>query len=170
MLEHCRRPDWLYVYIVKLTQFMPYDDVANLVTVTKMNMINKIPCWYETLKTTPARIQHQVSPRAEQRSQLLWKSPPELCCGLTCSWSLLQTCTEVKVTPKLDNPISQISEHPECTSITAGAFWIIWEYSCRVWEHIAKLQEGLGASGSTGEHWWGRPERLKGLHVVSGPI
>jgi hypothetical protein len=54
---------------------MRYDDVGNLVTVTKMNMIDKMPCGYETLSTITLRIWHQVSHRAEQRSKLLIKSP-----------------------------------------------------------------------------------------------
>jgi len=32
-------------------------------------------------------------------------------------------------------------EHPECTSITAGAFRSTWECSCRVWEHCACSRE-----------------------------
>jgi len=50
---------------------MPYYEVANLVTVTKTNMIDEMPCAYGTLRTTPLRIRHQVSRRAAQRSQLL---------------------------------------------------------------------------------------------------
>jgi hypothetical protein len=43
---------------------MPYYDVANVVSVTKNNMINEMPCGYETLKTTGVKIWHQVSRRA----------------------------------------------------------------------------------------------------------
>jgi hypothetical protein len=43
---------------------MPYYDVANIVRVTKTNMINEMPCGYETLKTTGVKIWHQVSHRA----------------------------------------------------------------------------------------------------------
>jgi len=43
---------------------MPYYDVANLVTVTKTNMIDEMPCGYRTLRTTGVRIWHQVSRRA----------------------------------------------------------------------------------------------------------
>jgi hypothetical protein len=50
---------------------MPYYDVANLVTVTKTNLIHKMPCGYGTLRTTTERICHIVSRRAAQRSQLL---------------------------------------------------------------------------------------------------
>jgi len=50
---------------------MPYYEVANLVTVTKMNMIDEMPCAYGTLRTTALRIWHKVSSRAAQRSQLL---------------------------------------------------------------------------------------------------
>jgi hypothetical protein len=50
---------------------MPYYDVANLVTVTKTNMIDEMPCSYETLRTTGMRIRHQVSRRPAQRSPQL---------------------------------------------------------------------------------------------------
>jgi len=42
---------------------MPYY-VANLVTVTKTNMIDAMPCGDGTLRTTGVRIRHQVSRRA----------------------------------------------------------------------------------------------------------
>jgi hypothetical protein len=42
---------------------MPYYDVANIVSVTKTNMIKEMPCGYETLKTTSVKIWHQVSRR-----------------------------------------------------------------------------------------------------------
>jgi hypothetical protein len=50
---------------------MPYYDVANLVTVTKTNMIDEMPCGYGTLRTTGVRIRHQVSRRPAQRSPQL---------------------------------------------------------------------------------------------------
>jgi len=43
---------------------MPYNDVVNLVTVTKTNMIDEMPCGYGTLRTTGVRIWHQASRRA----------------------------------------------------------------------------------------------------------
>jgi hypothetical protein len=42
---------------------MPYYDVGNLVTVTKTNMIDEMPCGYETLRSSGVRILHQVSCR-----------------------------------------------------------------------------------------------------------
>jgi hypothetical protein len=59
------------IYIEILKYCMPYDEVANLVTVTKTNMIDKMLCAYGTLRTTAFRIRHQVSHRAVQRSQWL---------------------------------------------------------------------------------------------------
>ena len=50
---------------------MPCYEVANLVTVTKTNMIDEMPCAYGTLRTSALRIRHEVSRRAAQRSQLL---------------------------------------------------------------------------------------------------
>ena len=64
---------------------MPYYDVANLVTLTKTNLIHEMPCGYGTLRTTAVRIRHQVSRRAAQRSQLRSKSPTDLRRGLSSS-------------------------------------------------------------------------------------
>jgi len=50
---------------------MPYYDVGNLVTVTKTNMIDEMPCGYGTLRTTGVRIRNQVSCRPVQRSPQL---------------------------------------------------------------------------------------------------
>jgi len=40
------------IYIDRLRWYMPYHDVANVVTVTKTNMINEMPCGWGTLRTT----------------------------------------------------------------------------------------------------------------------
>jgi len=59
------------IYIERLRKYMPYYDVANLVTVRKTNMIDEIPCGYGTVRTTAVRIWHQVSRRPAQRSPQL---------------------------------------------------------------------------------------------------
>jgi len=56
------------IYIEILKYCMPYYEVANIVTVTKTNMIDEMPCAYGTWRTTALRIRHQVSRRAAQRS------------------------------------------------------------------------------------------------------
>jgi len=43
---------------------MPYYEVANLVTVTKTNMIDDMPWAYGTIRTTVLGIRHHVSRRA----------------------------------------------------------------------------------------------------------
>jgi hypothetical protein len=50
---------------------MPYYDVANLVTVTKTNMIDEMPCGYGTLRTTGVRMRNQVTHRPAKRSPQL---------------------------------------------------------------------------------------------------
>jgi len=67
---------------------MPYYEVANLVTVTKTNLIDEMPCAYGTLGTTALRIRHQVSPRAVQRSQQL-----EVCVW-HADWFTFGSCTQ----------------------------------------------------------------------------
>jgi len=149
---------------------MSYYDVANLVTFTKMNIIDEMRCAYRTFWTTNERILQPVPCWAVQGSQLRLMSPTDLCHGFHCSWSLLQTCAEVSAAPKFDYLIGQILGNPECSFITPGACRSSWKCSCRVWEYFAELQEGLGASGSTWKCWWGWPECLRGLLVASGLI
>jgi len=56
---------------------MPYYKVANLVTLTKMNIIDEMPYGCGTLKTTGVRTWHEVSCRAcEEVLAAL-----EVCCG-----------------------------------------------------------------------------------------
>ena len=129
---------------------------------------DKMPCSY--VRTTAVRIWHKVSHRAVQWSRLLSKYPAELHSGLNFCQSLPQICTEVSGVSKFAYSISQISENPECSSITAGAFRCTWECSCTVWAHFAYLQGGLEASWSTQKHWWDCPESLGRLCVASGPI
>jgi hypothetical protein len=43
---------------------MPYYNEANLITVTKIDMIDEMLCGYGTLRNTGVRIRHQVSHRA----------------------------------------------------------------------------------------------------------
>jgi hypothetical protein len=125
-------------------------------------------CGY--VRTTAVRIEHQFSCKAAQMSRRLPKCPVELCSSLSFSWSLLQIYAEVSGAPKFNYSISQTLKHPECTSITAGAFSSIWECSCKVWEHFAYIERGLGACRCTYKHRWGRPECLGRFHVASGPI
>jgi hypothetical protein len=50
---------------------MPYYNVANLVTVTKTNMIDEMPCGFGTFRNTGVRIRQQVHRRPAQRSPQL---------------------------------------------------------------------------------------------------
>jgi hypothetical protein len=60
-----------YIDIERLRTYMPYYDVANLVTVAKTNMIDEMPCGYGTLRYTGVRIRYKVSRRSAQRSPQL---------------------------------------------------------------------------------------------------
>ena len=118
---------------------MPYHDVSNLVTVTdKYDTPNAWWFWnsrnYCCENTAPSL-------------------PESLRRGLSCSRSLSQTYAEDSAARKSDYPNSHISLNPESTSITAGAFRSTSECSCRVWEHIPKLQGGLGASERYFKAW-----------------
>jgi hypothetical protein len=42
----------IFIYIEIVKYCMPYYEVVNLVTVTKTNMIDNLPCAYGTLRTT----------------------------------------------------------------------------------------------------------------------
>jgi len=87
MLEYHLQVDWPYVYISSHIDryYMPYFDVLNFGTITMMNIIDEIPWSYETLRTTPATMWHQVSCSAAQRLELLLKSPTDLHRCLSCS-------------------------------------------------------------------------------------
>jgi hypothetical protein len=50
---------------------MPYYNVANLVTVTKTNMIDEMACGFGTIRTAAVRILYQVFCRVVQGFQLL---------------------------------------------------------------------------------------------------
>jgi len=52
------------ICIERLELYMPYYNVANVVTVTKTNMIDEMPCGHGTLRTTGVRISHQLTRRA----------------------------------------------------------------------------------------------------------
>jgi len=54
----------LCICIDRLTYYMQCYDVANLLTVTKTNMIDEMPCGYGTVSTTAVRMRHQISHRA----------------------------------------------------------------------------------------------------------
>jgi hypothetical protein len=74
---------------------MAYYDLTILVTITTMNMVEEMCCGYGTISNH--------------------------CCEKTAQ-CLQQTSEKVSAASKCDYSISQISRHPECTSITAGAF------------------------------------------------
>jgi len=84
---------------------MPYYEIANIVTVTKTNMIDEMPCAYGTLRTTALRIRHQVSRRAAQRSQLL-----EVCMWLPDRFTF-RWCTQWTHS----NIWSQLATSPQCS-------------------------------------------------------
>jgi len=129
---------------------MPYCDVANRVTITRTKCLVVLsgPLLWEygtkfPLCCTAVLAALKVSHRAAQHPQFLWMSPSDVRRGPRCSkiWLSYQS------------------------HLIAS-----WECSCRVWDHFAQLQGGLGASRCTSNHWSGHPECLGGLRVASGPI
>jgi hypothetical protein len=79
------------MYIEKFRYYMPYIDVAKLVTVTKTNMINKIPVvvriWYQVCCQDCVEVSAvlEVSHWPALRSQVLLNSSADLCRGLRSS-------------------------------------------------------------------------------------
>jgi len=104
---------------------MPYYDVANLVTITKTNMIDEMACGYGTIRTTAVRIRHQVSRRAAQRSQLLQ------------NLTILQvnSCSILNAPPSLQvlsgAPENALAESESTLLSSRGA-----------WEHLEVLRSG----------------------------
>lgn len=134
--------------------------------------MNEMSCSGRTPWTTAVILYHQVSHRAcvQVLSTLGVKSSADLCRGIRCSRGLPQCCADWSIAPNSDYSETQISEHPEYTSITAGAFRSTAECVCTVGEHLAQLLGDMGGCGSTLKHWWWLPESLGGLHVASSQI
>jgi len=107
---------------------MPYYEVANLVTVTKTNMIDKMPCAYWTLRTTALTIQHKVSRRAAQRSQLFQNLTRTYC-----------------------NVLSQLATMPKC-SFTIGYRQSEKKHRNCDWRVICKVMCGTGDGGGVIYH------------------
>jgi len=126
---------------------MPYHDVANLVTVTKTNMINSMPWGCGTLRSTAVRIWNQVSRRActevsvdpevscrpAQRSQQL-HNLTILIVNLVASWMHLHNCrcSQEHLRMLLQSP------RAHCTA-PGGAG--------RIWKYLEALVRATGVSG-----------------------
>jgi len=116
---HFRYPcNSVCIYIERLRSYMPYYDVANLVTVTKTNMINEVSCCCGMLRTTNVRIPHQVSRRA---------------------------CAEVWGAYKVSCRSTQRSQPLRNLTILDGASW--WHFhNCMCFqEHLRMLLQSLRA-------------------------
>jgi len=118
---------------------MRYYDIANLVTVTQTKSVDVMRCGYRTPRSTGVRILHQV------------------CCRPV----------QISAAPKFYYSNCKMLWYPECPSMTAGAFRSTWECSCTVWEYFAKLEGGLGESGSRLKKGRGIQECLGGLRIGS---
>jgi len=77
-------------------KIMPYYDIPNIVTVAMINMMDEMPSGYGTLRSNAVR-------------ECGTKFGTELCRGLSCSGSRLQTCAAVSAAPTFEYAISQIS-------------------------------------------------------------
>jgi len=86
---------------------MPYRDVANLVTGTKMIVSNEMPCSCGTLSTTAVykpllwEFGTKTPTELAQSSQLLSKSPAELGWGLSFPPGLPQACADISAAPNV---------------------------------------------------------------------
>jgi len=126
---------------------MPYYDVANLVTVTKTNMIHGMPCACGTLRTTAVRIWNQVSGRAcaevslahkvsfrpAQRSQQL-RYLTILIVNLIASWMHLHNCRSFQ--EHLRMLLQSLRAHCKAPG-GPGSIWKCWE----------ALEKATGVSG-----------------------
>jgi len=116
-------------------------------------MIDKMPCTYETLRTTAMGIQRQVSHRAVQRSQLLSMSPTDLH-GMSMLHQNL-TIVQVKSRSILNTPpyLQMLSGALESALAQSESCFIS---SSGAWKHLEEL-------GSTGEVDWSVWEICMGL-------
>jgi hypothetical protein len=126
---------------------MAYYDVANLVTVTKTNIIDEISCGYGTLRTPGVRIWHQVSLRgcAEVSAALEVSRRPGLRSQQLLNMSILfgKSSTIQNVPP----PVQVLSGAPE-NALAASECTL---QSCRGagsnWKYLEGLVRATGASG-----------------------
>jgi len=133
---------------------MPYYVVANLVTVTKTNMIDEMPCGYGTLRTTSVRIRHQVSFRActevsaalevsrrpAQRSQHL-QYLTILIVNLVASWMCLHHYRHFQ-----DHVIILLQSPRALCNAPGGAE--------RMWKYLEALVRATGVSGRFAYGFW----------------
>jgi len=135
LLESGLHPDWLDVFILREVdwQFMPHYDVLNLPTINKTNVIDSIPFGYGTLRTTAVRIQHLVSSRTAQRSQLLSKFPANLrwylsypIIWLSCKSNIGSLKNALAESKRTVLSLMEAWEHPEVVRRTAKVAQSIW--------------------------------------------
>jgi len=152
------------IYIERLRKYMPYYDVANLVTVIKTNMIDEMPCGCETLRTTGERIQHKVACRARtevsaafevscrpaQRSQLL----QNLAILIVKSRSILNASSSLQVLSAAHENTLAESQSTFQSSRGAGS----------IWKYLEAPARGTGVSGRFGSVF--RTE----LHFANGAL
>jgi len=148
------------IYRVRLKHCMPYQDVANLVTLTKMNMrrqnalsLYKNLCCENTASDLPQRCKRGS--------------------GLGCSRSIPQSCAAHSASLKVSCRSAQMSHELQNLTILDGASWMHLHH-CRCFqEHMRMLLQSLralclapGGSGSVWKNW----EALLRSPGVSGRI
>ena len=111
---------------------MPYYDVANLVTVTKTNIIDEMPCGYGTLRTTGVRIRHQVSCKPAQWSPQL----QNLTILIVKSRSILNAPPSLQV----------LSEHVRMLLHSLRAFCKAPGGARSIWKYLEALGRASGVS------------------------
>jgi len=126
---------------------MPYYDVANLLTVTLMKMIVGMPCAYGTLRTIAVRLQHQVSNRAAQWSQLLSKFHTDLHSGFSCSRIWL--CYKSNLVASWMHPHNYrcFQEHLRILLQSLGALCIAPGVSGSIWKDLEAMVRSTRVSG-----------------------
>jgi len=114
---------------------MPYSEVSNLLTVTKTNMIDEMPCFYGIWRTTGMRMPHHVCCRAVQRSQLLSKSLTDLHRGLSCSniwlsykWNLIASWMPLHNSRWFQEYLRMLLHSLRALCLAPGRPGSIWKY------------------------------------------
>jgi len=122
---------------------MPYYDVANLVTVTKTNIIDEMPWGYVILRTTCVRIRHQVSRKLVQRSPQLQ--------NLTIL--IVKSCSILNATPSLQ-VLSGARENAPAQSES------VLQSSRGSWGNLEVLKSTGEGYQSVWEVWVWLPDRI----------
>jgi len=108
---------------------------------------DKMHCGYGTLRTTAAKVRHQVSHRAAQRSQLLSKDPADLHRGFSCSEIRLSYKSNITASWMHLYNCKCFEEHLRMLLQSLKALCLAPVGPGSIWKYLEALVRSTGVSG-----------------------